>query len=48
MLSDLAMTIVDNSFCILFRFFDIPMDILPKVRSSSEIYGLMVCFLVCE
>ncbi|XP_030327126.1 glycerol kinase isoform X7 [Strigops habroptila] len=25
----------------LCRFFDIPMEILPKVRSSSEIYGLM-------
>uniref|UniRef100_A0A669Q1S9 glycerol kinase n=1 Tax=Phasianus colchicus TaxID=9054 RepID=A0A669Q1S9_PHACC len=25
----------------LCQFFDIPMDILPKVRSSSEIYGLM-------
>lgn len=24
------------------RYFDIPMEILPKVRSSSEIYGLMV------
>uniref|UniRef100_A0A4W5REF2 Probable glycerol kinase n=1 Tax=Hucho hucho TaxID=62062 RepID=A0A4W5REF2_9TELE len=24
-----------------FRYFDIPMEILPKVRSSSEIYGLM-------
>ncbi|NXD68712.1 GLPK kinase, partial [Eolophus roseicapillus] len=29
----------------LCQFFDIPMEILPKVRSSSEIYGLMVCFL---
>ncbi|NWZ36686.1 GLPK kinase, partial [Brachypodius atriceps] len=28
----------------LCKFFDIPMEILPKVRSSSEIYGLMVCF----
>ena len=25
-----------------FRFFGIPMEILPNVRSSSEIYGLMV------
>ncbi|NXF59702.1 GLPK kinase, partial [Ciccaba nigrolineata] len=30
----------------LCQFFDIPVEILPKVRSSSEIYGLMVCFLV--
>lgn len=36
---------MDNS--VLFsRFFDIPIDILPRVRSSSEIYGLMVCVLV--
>uniref|UniRef100_A0A8C7P4H3 glycerol kinase n=1 Tax=Oncorhynchus mykiss TaxID=8022 RepID=A0A8C7P4H3_ONCMY len=26
----------------LCKYFDIPMEILPKVRSSSEIYGLMV------
>uniref|UniRef100_A0A672ZX26 glycerol kinase n=1 Tax=Sphaeramia orbicularis TaxID=375764 RepID=A0A672ZX26_9TELE len=26
----------------LCRYFDIPMEILPKVRSSSEIYGLVV------
>uniref|UniRef100_A0A8C5AZ21 glycerol kinase n=1 Tax=Gadus morhua TaxID=8049 RepID=A0A8C5AZ21_GADMO len=26
----------------LCRYFDVPMDILPKVRSSSEIYGCMV------
>ncbi|MBN3321448.1 GLPK kinase, partial [Atractosteus spatula] len=25
----------------LCKYFDVPMDILPKVRSSSEIYGLM-------
>uniref|UniRef100_A0A8C3Q1V7 Probable glycerol kinase n=1 Tax=Chrysolophus pictus TaxID=9089 RepID=A0A8C3Q1V7_CHRPC len=31
----------------LCQFFDIPMEILPKVRSSSEIYGLMVCLFVC-
>lgn len=24
------------------RYFDVPMEILPKVRSSSEIYGWMV------
>uniref|UniRef100_A0A672V2U4 glycerol kinase n=1 Tax=Strigops habroptila TaxID=2489341 RepID=A0A672V2U4_STRHB len=49
-LSDLALTTyIYKLFCIVFRFFDIPMEILPKVRSSSEIYGLMVCFLVlCE
>nr|XP_033804670.1 glycerol kinase isoform X2 [Geotrypetes seraphini] len=28
----------DSDLC---HFFDIPMDLLPKVRSSSEIYGLM-------
>lgn len=27
---------------LFFRFFGIPMEILPNVRSSSEIYGLMV------
>ncbi|XP_072370064.1 glycerol kinase [Scyliorhinus torazame] len=27
----------------LCKFFDIPMSILPEVRSSSEIYGLMRC-----
>lgn len=27
------------------RYFDIPMEILPKVRSSSEIYGLMVSWI---
>uniref|UniRef100_UPI00398E33D9 glycerol kinase isoform X2 n=1 Tax=Pristiophorus japonicus TaxID=55135 RepID=UPI00398E33D9 len=27
----------------LCQFFDIPMNILPEVRSSSEIYGLMKC-----
>ncbi|NXU66207.1 GLPK kinase, partial [Horornis vulcanius] len=32
----------------LCKFFDIPMEILPNVRSSSEIYGLMVCFPVFE
>uniref|UniRef100_A0A8C5CME9 Probable glycerol kinase n=1 Tax=Gadus morhua TaxID=8049 RepID=A0A8C5CME9_GADMO len=36
----------------LCRYFDVPMDILPKVRSSSEIYGCMVsseraCVCVC-
>uniref|UniRef100_A0A672V1C4 Probable glycerol kinase n=1 Tax=Strigops habroptila TaxID=2489341 RepID=A0A672V1C4_STRHB len=41
-LSDLALTTyIYKLFCIVFRFFDIPMEILPKVRSSSEIYGLM-------
>lgn len=25
-----------------FRYFDVPMEILPKVRSSSEVYGWMV------
>uniref|UniRef100_A0A9J7XQ45 glycerol kinase n=1 Tax=Cyprinus carpio carpio TaxID=630221 RepID=A0A9J7XQ45_CYPCA len=29
----------------LCKYFDIPMEILPKVRSSSEIYGLMVSCL---
>ena len=30
-------------FCsINFRFFDIPMSVLPDVRSSSEIYGKLV------
>ncbi|XP_043928319.1 glycerol kinase isoform X3 [Protopterus annectens] len=28
----------DKELC---QFFDVPMDILPKVRSSSEIYGIM-------
>uniref|UniRef100_A0A8C9NF87 Probable glycerol kinase n=1 Tax=Serinus canaria TaxID=9135 RepID=A0A8C9NF87_SERCA len=28
----------------LCKFFEIPMEILPNVRSSSEIYGVMVCF----
>uniref|UniRef100_A0A4W4GMG2 glycerol kinase n=1 Tax=Electrophorus electricus TaxID=8005 RepID=A0A4W4GMG2_ELEEL len=28
----------------LCKYFDIPMEILPKVRSSSEIYGLMVSY----
>lgn len=27
---------------VLFRYFDVPMEILPEVRSSSEIYGWMV------
>ena len=29
-------------FSINFRFFDIPMSVLPDVRSSSEIYGKLV------
>ena len=29
-------------FSINFRFFDIPMSVLPAVRSSSEIYGKLV------
>lgn len=29
-------------FSIDFRFFDIPMSVLPAVRSSSEIYGKLV------
>lgn len=28
--------------CAVCRYFDVPMEILPKVRSSSEIYGWMV------
>ncbi|MGH0158263.1 UNVERIFIED_CONTAM: hypothetical protein FKN15_035125 [Acipenser sinensis] len=32
----------------LCQFFDIPMEILPKVRSSSEIYGLIRCTLVLQ
>lgn len=31
---------------LFFRFFGIPMEILPNVRSSSEIYGLMVKSIV--
>lgn len=31
-----------DSCCAPFRYFDIPMEILPSVRSSSEIYGWMV------
>lgn len=36
---------VFNSFttaAVLFRYFDVPMGILPEVKSSSEIYGWMV------
>uniref|UniRef100_A0A9J7XN23 Probable glycerol kinase n=2 Tax=Cyprinus carpio TaxID=7962 RepID=A0A9J7XN23_CYPCA len=32
----------------LCKYFDIPMEILPKVRSSSEIYGLMVSHTVAD
>ncbi|RXM31667.1 Glycerol kinase [Acipenser ruthenus] len=32
----------------LCQFFDIPMEILPKVRSSSEIYGLIRCTLLLQ
>ena len=28
------------------RYFDIPMSVLPTVKSSSEIYGKMVSFLM--
>lgn len=29
-------------YILFFRFFDIPKNILPEIRSSSEIYGSMV------
>lgn len=30
-----------NVLLIYFRFFDVPMEILPQIRSSSEIYGFI-------
>lgn len=34
---------------LLFRYFDVPIEILPAVRSSSEIYGWMVSLAdACE
>ena len=39
---------IDLNHCcsVWFRYFGIPMEILPRVRSSSEIYGLMVSILI--
>jgi glycerol kinase len=35
------MKTANSDACIVFRFFGIPMDLLPEIRSSSEIYGCL-------
>ncbi len=35
-----------NCVCV-HRFFDIPMEILPEIRSSAEVYGAIVSYSVC-
>lgn len=39
--SSLSWKLHTHILCFFFRFFGIPMDLLPEIRSSSEIYGCL-------